>query len=290
MHRSIRSGVLATAASVALLGAPVAAHAAPTTSDLTRTTTQAEPMDLTIGGWAENAAVLPDGDIVVSNLGEGLVQRIDARTHEISTVATVDGPGGLVVEGTTLYVVTGNSPASAVTRQGGVLAIDLSSGDTRTVTSGLGEANGLARLPDGDLVLTVTLGAGTGVHRIAPQTGERRLLTSTIPTPNGVAVAPDGQVYVGSTLVGSIYRVDPGTGRSSWLAGTSAVLDDFGVRSDGMIVGATVLGFIDELDPATGRSRPLASGYVGATSVRLVTDDRAVVTTAAGRVVTVDLT
>lgn len=122
-----------------------------------------------------------------------------------------------------------------------------------------------------------------------PRTGERRRLTSSFPTPNGVAVGPDGTVYVGSTLLGAVFRVDPTTGATTHVAGMSTSLDDFDVRSDGTIVGATTLGFIDELDPATGRSRPLLSGYVGGTAVRLISDHQAVVTTATGRVVVVDL-
>lgn len=260
---------------------------------LTRTTIVAAPttsvavtdgLDVNIGGWAEGAAILADGDLLVANLNQHKIQRVDAQTHQITTVAEVADPSQMVVDGD-----TGNTPASIFTRKGGVLAIDLTTGARRTVTTGMGEANGMARLPDGDLVVSVTLGGDAGVHRVAPQTGERRRLTSSFPTPNGVAVGPQGQLYVGSTLLGAVFRVDPSTGATQRVAGVSTSLDDFAVRSDGTIVGATTLGFVDELDPATGRSRPLLSGYVGGTSVRLLSDDRAVITTATGRVVVVDL-
>lgn len=284
--RLIRTTTIAVAAAATLIAAPAGgALAAPTPA----VSMLSESLDVNIGGWAEGSAILPDGDILVSNLSKSLVQRIDSRTHEISTVAEVADPSQMVVDGNTLYVVTGNSPASVLTPRGGVLAIDLSTGVRRTVTAGLGEANGMARLPDGDLIVSVTLGSGAGVHRLDPRTGERRKLTSSFPTPNGVAVGPQGQLYVGSTLLGTVFRVDPSSGTATRVAGQSTSLDDFDVRSDGTIVAATTLGFIDELDPATGRSHKLLSGYVGGTAVRLISDDRAVVTTATGRVVIVDL-
>lgn len=285
MRQLIRTTTIAMAAAATLIAAPSAgAVAAPTTSIAV-----AEGLDVTIGGWAEGSAILPDGDILVSNLTRHLVQRIDSQTHEVTTVAEVADPSQMVVDGDTLYVVTGNSPASVLTRKGGVDAINLTTGARRNVTTGMGEANGMARLPDGDLVVSVTLGSDAGVHRVDPQTGERRRLTSSIATPNGVAVGPQGQVYIASTLLGAVFRVDPSTGAAQRVAGVSTSLDDFAVRSDGTIVGATTLGFIDEFDPATGRSRMLLSGYVGGTAVRLISDDRAVVTTATGRVVVVDL-
>lgn len=285
MHRLIRATTIAVAAA-GLLGAPALSASASAPTSMAAATTD---LDVSIGGWAEAAALLPDGDVLVTSLFDHRVLRVDAQTQQISTVAEVADPSAMVVDGNTLYVVTGNSAASLVTRAGGVLAIDLVTGARRTVVDRLGEANGLTRLPDGDLVLTVTLGHEAGVHRIDPQTGERRKLTSSFPTPNGVNVGPGGEIYVASTLLGAIFRVDPVTGQTTRVAGTSTSLDDFDVRSDGTIVGATTLGFIDALDPSTGRSRPLLSGYTGATQVRLLTDHRAVVTTATGRVVTVTL-
>lgn len=289
--RLIRTTTIAVAAAITLIVTPGAALAASSavSSSQAQAQAQAQDLDVTIGGWAEGAAILPDGDILVSNLSKSLVQRVDGESGGISTVAEVSDPSQMVVDGDTLYVVTGNSPASIFVRNGGVVAINLSTGARRTVTSGLGEANGMTQLADGDLIVTVTLGSGAGVHRVDPETGERHLLTSSFATPNGAAVGPQGQVYVGSTLLGAVFRVDPSTGATTRVAGQSTSLDDFDVRSDGTIVAATTLGFIDELDPVTGRSRPLLSGHVGATSVRLVSDDRAVVTTATGRVTIVDL-
>lgn len=54
---------------------------------MNQSTQQAERLDVNVGGWAEHLLVLPDGDILVSNLGRGRIQRIDAMTREISTVA-----------------------------------------------------------------------------------------------------------------------------------------------------------------------------------------------------------
>ncbi len=287
MPRPTRArGGAATAVALAMvLGGPVLGAAAEPTS---QSSPQEQGLDVNVGGWAENVLPLPDGDVLVSNLGKGLVQRVDGDTHEVSTVAQVPGPGGLAVDGSTLYVVTGNAPGSVRRPEGGVLAIDLDTGEQRTVVTGLGQANGLSRLPGGDLVLTVTLGRGTGVHRVDPDTGERRLLTSSIPSPNGLAVGPDGQAYVGSTLLGTITRVDPDTGRHARVAGISAIVDDFGFLPNGRVVAATIPGYVDELDLDTGRSRPLAAGFVGATSARPTAGGDIVLSTVTGRVVTID--
>lgn len=281
-----RAGAAAAVALAMVLGGPVTVVAAEPTS---QSSARAEVLDVNVGGWAENVLPLPDGDVLVSNLTGNKVQRIDGRTSQITTVASVPSPGGLAIDGRTLYVVTGNSPTSAVKPEGGVLAIDLDTGEQRSVVSGLGEANGLGRLPDGDLVLTVTLGRGTGVHRVDPDTGEDRLLTTSIPSPNGLAVGPDGQAYVGSTLLGTITRVDPDTGQHAKVAGISAIVDDFGFLPDGRVVAATIPGFIDELDLETGRSRPLAAGFVGATSARPAPGGGVVVSTVSGRVTIVDV-
>lgn len=279
------TGAAAVAGLGLLLGGPLpGATAAPTgaTAD-----SSSAALDVHIGGWAENALVLPDSDVLVSNLGAGLVQRIDADTHEVSTVAEVAGPGGLAVDGGTLYVVTGNSPASVVTREGGVLAIDLESGTRRSVVDGLGEANGLTRLPGGDLAYTVTLGHGTGVHRVDPDTGEDHLLTDAVPSPNGIAAGPDGQAYVGSTALGTITRVDVESGARAHVGGISTAVDDFAFLPDGRIVAATFLGFVDVIDPRTGRSRPLGAGHLGATSAAPAPGG-ILVTTATGRVAVIE--
>lgn len=269
-----------------VLGGASAATAQPeTTASSSSATWSAQ-----INGWAENVAVLPGGDLVVTNFSNHLVQRIDRETKEVSTIAQVASPGGLAVDGDTLYVTRGNHPASLVDKKGGIVAIDLPTGDKRSVITGLGMANGLAQLPGGDLVYTVTMGGGTGVHRIDPETGSDRVLTTAVATPNGIAVGPDGHPYVGSTLHGSITRVDADSGASEVVAGTSVLVDDFGFRSDGTIVGASSTGAIDELDPATGRSRPLRAGYVGATSAKPLPGGGVVVTTATGRVLILDLT
>lgn len=281
----VRGGAAAAVALAMVLGGPALGAAAGQTS---QSAAAAQGLDVNVGGWAENVLPLPDGDVLVSNLGRGLVQRVDGTTHEITTVAEVSGPGGLAVDGSTLYVVTGNAPGSVLRPEGGVLAIDLDTGEERTVVGGLGQANGLARLPDGDLVLTVTLGRGTGVHRIDPDTGESRLLTTSVPSPNGLAVGPDGQAYVGSTFLGTITRVDPDTGQHAKVAGISAIVDDFGFRDNGRVVAATIPGFVDELDIETGSSRPLAAGFFGATSARAAPGGGIVVSTVTGRVVTID--
>lgn len=242
-------------------------------------------LELRLGSWIEDSVALPDGDLVVSDLGGGTLRRIDADTGAVSLLARVPGPGGLAVRGGTVYVATGNSPASAVSRAGGVAAVDLATGRVRTVVAGLGQANGLAPLPGGDLALAVTFGPGAGVLRITPS-GTTRQLTSSVPTANGLAVGPDGRIYVGSTVNGTVTRVEPDTGRTSPAGGISALIDDFSFLPDGRIVAATTLGQVDVIDPVRRTARPVAGGFGPATSAT-ATSDTVVVTTTSGRVTSI---
>ncbi|SMC62667.1 hypothetical protein SAMN06296429_106115 [Janibacter indicus] len=60
----------------------VAAVAAPSTS-----VAVAEGLDVTIGGWAEGSAVLPDGDVAPAGRGPGALQRdLDAVGDEVEVV------------------------------------------------------------------------------------------------------------------------------------------------------------------------------------------------------------
>lgn len=283
-----RAGIIASVLTVGALGVPNAV-AAPLTSIASAATAAnaTARLDTNVGGWAENTLPLPGGDVLISNLTGNAVQRINGSTGAVTTVASVPSPGGLGLRGDTLYVVTGNSSLSALTRAGGVVSINLTTGARTTHVSGLGEANGLALLPDGDVVYDVTVGPGTGVHRLRPSTGQSRVLTTGIVAPNGLAVGPDGQVYVGSTVTGTIRRLDPATGAHTQVASGSVGLDDFAFLADGRIVAATVLGFIDLISPTTGANRPLASGFVGATSAKPTADGRIVISTTFGAVTTI---
>lgn len=269
-------GVLAAAA----LAIPASAGIA------TGAQTPTPSFSVSVGGWAENAEVLPDGSVLVSNLGDGRLERVTPSTGAVTTVAAVDGPGGIAVVGSTAYVVTGNSPLAAITRKGGVVAVDLGTGATRTVVTGYGEGNGLDLLPDGDLAMSVTVGRGAGVVRIDPATGRSSQITSRPLGANGLATGPDGKLYVGSTVTGQITRVDPATGATSRAAGTSALLDDFAFLPDGRIVAATVAGAVDVIDLRTGRSRPVSALNLGATSAHPF-GDQILLTTITGRVYTI---
>ncbi|MGZ8176293.1 SMP-30/gluconolactonase/LRE family protein [Williamsia sp. SKLECPSW1] len=244
------------------------------------------PRTTTIGGWAENSATGPDGSVYVSDLTGSAVLRRPPGGGAFTTLRRLPNPGGLVVDGTTLYAVVGDTPVSVFTDAGGVVAVDLRTGAQRTVASGLGETNGLARLPDGRLVVTVTAGRGAGLQLIDPGTGARRLLTDAITTPNGLAVGPDGMAYVGSSVTGEITRVDPGDGATSPAARTIPSLDDFDFLPDGRIVAATNVGQISVVDLSDRSVVPFGGPMLGATSAKR-SGGQVVVTTALGSVTTV---
>jgi len=138
------------------------------------------------------------------------VSRLSATGSEI--VFEVNAPTGLAATETELYVA---SLADGTILQ---LADDGALLDAPTVVAeGLNAPEGLAVLPDGDLVIVET-GSGN-VTRVDLSTGESTVLAEGISpaytladfypafTPSSVAVAPSGNIYVTSPADGNVWRI-----------------------------------------------------------------------------------
>lgn len=85
-------------------------------------------------------------------------------------------------------------------------------GAVTPLVPGVGTLQGMARLPDGDIVAADDLGAR--LLRITPE-GAVSTLAADLPGVYGVTVGPDGMVYTGPILRGAraeMVRVDPATG------------------------------------------------------------------------------
>jgi sugar lactone lactonase YvrE len=81
-----------------------------------------------------------------------------------------------------------------------------STGDPKVVLTGLGRPQGMALLPDGDLLVTAAFGGSKGVFRYSPETGELEHYIAA-PILVGVAVSENGLFLADNS---SIYFLDPG--------------------------------------------------------------------------------
>lgn len=232
-------------------------------------------------GVLENLAFDGRGRLLVSEtdlLGGGALRSITPDGTVGTAVADVASPGGIVVDGATAYFTTGNGFASGVLgRADGTLdALDLDTGERRTVATGLVMPNVLVRLPDGDFLVTRDIGT-TGLTEVPADGSAPTVVRTDLGSVNGIAVHGD-HVYVGTTFeaVNKIHVLDAddlaGPVRSIDLPGfgTVQVADDLTVGPDGAVYHALNLaGEILRVDPETGQTCTIATGVPLVSSVAL---------------------
>jgi Ca2+-binding RTX toxin-like protein len=118
-----------------------------------------------------------------------------------------------------------------------VIGVDPDTGARTTVAGGeLVEPDGMARAPDGDILVTdlTAFGGGGGVFRVDPATGAVTAVSANgapaggpaFSDPVGVAVEADGDILVaddgGFGGAGGVIRVDPATGARTALSANGA--------------------------------------------------------------------
>ncbi|MFF5034355.1 SMP-30/gluconolactonase/LRE family protein [Nocardia salmonicida] len=217
--------------------------------------------------WSENFGIDAQGDLWVSRVMRGEVQRYDRDGRLTATVAVPSpgavrlGPDGL------LYVVTGNSPLAG---SGGIVRFDPAAARPNPVAFAIGfpQPNGAAFDADGNLYVTT----GNGLHRLRPDGSEDMDWWSavSIDGPNGVAVSGDS-VYVTANFVGSagpvgrvlrLSRSNPG--EPSTVADLTSFgtlpdfVDDLVVR-DGVLYVTTLAGHLVRVNPSTGAACTVVS-------------------------------
>lgn len=218
--------------------------------------------------WSENFGIDERGDVWVSRVLRGEVQRYDGAGKLTATVdiaapgAVRLGPDGL------LYVVTGNSPLSD---SGGVVRFDPTAADPvpEPFATGFIHPNGAAFDAQGNLYVT----ARDGVHRIFPDGTEDMTWWSnaTVEGPNGVVVSGDS-VYVTANYVdsaaGPVGRVLRLSRTNPAVSTTIADLTSFGslpdfvddlVLRDGALYVTTLTGQLVRVDLATGGACTIAA-------------------------------
>jgi len=161
---------------------------------------------------------LPDGTLLVAEATTGRLVRVDGAEPAGTTVLAegLEGPVGLVAD-------TGaQEPGVFVTevRSGRVTRVRLSDGAKSTVAKGLKAPEGIARHPDGGLIVAEV--GRKRLVRIDPATGRLTVLASGLRIglpeskglppgymPTGVAVGRSGTIYLSSDIESALYRFVP---------------------------------------------------------------------------------
>jgi sugar lactone lactonase YvrE len=166
----------------------------------------------------QGALELPDGTLLVAEATTGRLVRVDAAEPAGTTVLTesLEGPVGLVAD------TEAEEPGVYVTevRSGRVTRVRLSDGARRTVAKGLKAPEGIARHPDGGLIVAEV--GRKRLVRIDPATGRSTVLASGLRIglpeseglppgylPTGVAVGRSGTIYLSSDVESALYRFVP---------------------------------------------------------------------------------
>lgn len=166
----------------------------------------------------QGALELADGTLLVAEASTGKLVRVSAAEPAETTVLTegLEGPVGLVAD------TEAEEPGVYVTevRSGRVIRVRLSDGAKRTVAKGLKDPEGIARHPDGGLIVAEV--GRKRLVRIDPATGRSTVLASGLRIglpeseglppgylPTGVAVGRSGTIYLSSDVESALYRFVP---------------------------------------------------------------------------------
>ncbi|PTR40510.1 SMP-30/gluconolaconase/LRE-like protein [Rhodococcus sp. OK611] len=290
----------ATPATAAPTAAPVtstpassapAPAAATTTPSVTTTTAAAQSCtpwtasEVASGfGMLENLAFDGRGKMLLSEgtlFGDGAIRTLSPGGKTGTLVSDFTGPGGIVVSGDNILFTTGNNAMAGLSnsKNGTVESLDLDTGEQTTVAKGLTMPNGLAKLANGDLLVTRNLGSDQGLTRIpAAQPGTPASVRTDLGSANGLAVSADGAtVYVGNTFdsnteIRELNATDlKGAVHTMKVAGSgsSNAGDDLTVGADGNIYMAlNGAGKVVRLDPTTGSTCEIGSDLPLTSSVR----------------------
>ncbi|MFY0574607.1 SMP-30/gluconolactonase/LRE family protein [Cystobacter fuscus] len=166
----------------------------------------------------QGALELPDGTLLVAEAATGRLVKVDGAEPAGTTVLAegLKGPVGLVAD------TEAEEPGVYVTevRSGQVTRVRLSDGARRTVAKGLKAPEGIARHPDGGLIVAEV--GRKQLVRIDPATGRSTVLARNLRIglpeseglppgyiPTGVAVGRSGTIYLTSDMESALYRFVP---------------------------------------------------------------------------------
>lgn len=227
-------------------------------------------------GMLENLAFDGRGGVLLSETsptGPGAIQLLGSGGARKVLVPKVMGAGGIVVSGNRAFFTTGNTAVAGIfgIPSGTIDVVDLGTGEHKTYAQGLVMPNGLAQLPNGDLLTTRNLGSANGITRIpAGGSASPQPLRSDLGTANGIVVEPGGKrVFVDNTIEPAtelrVLDADDLAGPASSIplpgTGQLNMADDMAIGPDGQVyVPLFAAGKILRVNPDTGTSCEIASG------------------------------
>jgi len=158
-------------------------------------------------------AFAPDGALLICDIGNHRIRRLELNAGTISTYAG-NGERGAITDGAPLAGTSFNGPRALTTDPAGNLYVVLR------------EGNAVYRIDAGTDpgVQRVHHIAGTGEQGYSGDGGPARM--AKLSGPKGIAYAPDGSLYIADTESHTIRRIDLKSGTIQTVAGT-------GQRGDG---------------------------------------------------------
>jgi sugar lactone lactonase YvrE len=225
-------------------------------------------------GHLEHVVADPRGYLFISASDHDAILRMTPDGQYSTAVPLLHAPGGLLIARNVFYYATGDDADSGLENRsdGTIRTIDFGNRNARaTYASGLTMPDGLAMLPNGDLVVSRSVGGSqTGITLIpASDPAHPRTKWANLGDTNGIAVDPTGTyLYVDETLTNAsnVYRIridDPSQiDLVTSVGGAPAKrLDDMTVDGSGVLyIAANGSGEVIRLNPGDGSTCVIASG------------------------------
>ncbi len=270
LRTSVLSLVAAAAAGVAGAIAPVATAGADSSCGRL-TTSVAVPARTPVADWSENLAYDAQGDLWVTRVLRGTVDRYSPSGRKTGSVA-VSEPGG-IAQGPDglMYVNSGTSPLNEIPggpRRGTVVRFDprQAAPKAHVFARGFTMPNGLTFGPDRALYVA---DSGAGLFRVRPNGSIDRGWTARAPKamapgPLALSYGTNGITAVGSLLyvttttsaTGRVVVVPIGDPAAAKVLDLTAplpgTLDDLALLPDGRLAVASATGRLVAVNPTTG--------------------------------------
>ena len=162
-------------------------------------------------GGSAGTRILPNGDWVVADVGQGALKLVEMATGVKRTLlGGLAYPNGVEVDSNGIVYVAENSGAR-------LRWVDSATGDAGTISNNLVQPNGVILSPDEQTIYVGSFGGGViyAIDRVTPGTQDwtnQRILYETQGWDggfDGINVDICGNVYITEFTTGKIYRITP---------------------------------------------------------------------------------